>query len=348
MTDRAHAITTNTPSLDELAKTISDLTPITVTDLDERLRPMLGESLSVISAERFSREILGRSIVFLTDGLADRSTKSPTMAIQTKNHDSELVLAVRESTIKMVRGSGAAQINFVAGAAGALFNRGVTPDQVIKACKVIEGFAWLQESHGWFWLGVDWDNRLLNITKKLLASANQRVDIEEIFSAFGRSRRDIYEQGRVRPYWIDAPHSVLVAVLSRVPWLEKIQKDDFRLRTPVPVEAVLSDTEMHLYRLLQRMGGVAAKYTINGNLLHTGLVKFMALEIALDGSPIIAKLDWGIYALRGRPINQDAIATAVKEVGGPNGNQVMLDPADHDGFYRVDSNSRRTHFSAAS
>jgi transcriptional regulator with XRE-family HTH domain len=335
MTERAQSIKPHTPCLDELAKTIESLAPITVTEIDERLRPLLGESLSVVAAARFAREVLGRSVASLTDATFDRITRSAPMAINAQTYDVELLRAVRECTMKMVRGSGAAQVNFVAGAAGALLNRGVTPEQVIKACKVVDGFEWLLESHGWYWLGADWDNRIFNITKKLLASANRRVDIEEIFGAFGRSRRDIYEPGKTRPYWIDAPHSVLVAVLSRVPWLETIQQDDFRLRTPVPVETMLSDTELHLYRLLLRLGGVAAKHTINENLQQTGLVKFMALQVTLDGSPIISKLDMGIYALRGRPISPEAFATAVKEVGGRNGTQVALDPVDDQGFYRL-------------
>jgi hypothetical protein len=46
-----------------LAEAVRSLTPATIDELDRKLRPMLGESLSVLGADRFARDLLGTPVL---------------------------------------------------------------------------------------------------------------------------------------------------------------------------------------------------------------------------------------------------------------------------------------------
>lgn len=318
MEERSAHFKGETPFLDRLAEELIPFLPQAVDKLDVTFRALMGESLSLENVERFAREILGRSIVSLTAKPANMSLGWGVVAVDPRTHDPEVLRAVRDVALALIRSVGAAQINFVAGAAGGVLNRGITPDEASLACSLVTGFEWLVEEDGWFWFGSKWENRLLTVTKKVLAVAKRRVDIEDIHGAMARSRRSNYEADKHRPYAVDAPHSVLVAVLKRVPWIEAIQHDDFRLRDPVALESILSEVEMAVHNLLSAKGGVAARYTINKELLETGRSQFghIALQVALDSSPITSRIDFGIFALRGAALTPESLALASAAVGG--------------------------------
>lgn len=335
LVDRATDLKVETPAMHELAARIAALVPATTAELDEKLRPLLGESLSILSVERFAREILGRSVVTLTDSPADMGAKWAVVAVDPQSHDPEVIRAVREAALRMIRSCGAAHVYFVAGAAGEALNRGINPTDVLRACQVVTGFEWLVKEDGWFWYGPARENRLLYVVKKILASAGRRVDIEDIHCAMARARRGYHDPGQRRPMMIDAPHSVLVEVLKRAPGIQIVQHDDFRLSTPVPLESVLSDVELAIHKLLSSRGGIAARFTINKELLEAGTVKHVALQLALDSSPIISRLDSGVFSLRGSALTPEALVKASEEVGGGIHQQrkAAFRAADADGYY---------------
>lgn len=318
MEARATDFKGETPFLDRLASELIAFLPQTVEKLDIKFRALLGGTLSLEGVERFARTILGRSIVSLTEKPANMHLGWGVVAVDPKTHNPDVLRTVRDIATAMIRNVGAAQVNFVAGAAGASLKRGVSPDEASQMCSLVVGFEWLIEEDGWFWFGAKWENRLLTVTKKVLAVAKRRVDIEDIHEAMARARRSSYDPDRPRPYAIDAPHSVLVAILKRVPWMEVVQHDDFRLKEPVALESILSDVELALHDFLQAKGGIAARYSINKALLKEGESQLghMALQIALDSSPIIRRVEVGIFALRGAALTPESLTVASAAVGG--------------------------------
>ncbi|MCG2578113.1 hypothetical protein LZ012_14050 [Dechloromonas sp. XY25] len=166
---------------------------------------------------------------------------------------------------------------------------------------MIPGFEWLIEKDGWFWYGEGKDNRLVSVATKILAAAGQRVDAEEILAGLVRSRRGNYEPDRQRQYLIEPPLLIVVEVLRRVKRLKNIQYDDFFLEPSIPVETVLSDTEAAVYRLMIANGNIVSRHMLNTQLVDGGRVKFMALQVSLNSSPIYRQLDRGVFALRGAP-----------------------------------------------
>ena len=315
MTDRAAGLQLKTPFLDQLAQDVRPLLPSPVARLDDALRPLLGRALSILSAARFATELLGRSVVTLTNTPGDMAAPWETVAIDPRAHDPEVVRAVRDVAIRMIRSCGAAHLLFVAGAAGEELGKGVAPADALKACQVVSGFEWLIEQHSWFWFGPDNENRMLTVARKILAVADRRVDVEEIQGGMTRQRRSYYEPGRAQPYIIEVSHGVMVAALRRTPWVRNLQHDDFVLEGSVQPEEVLSEVELAAYRLLKANGGIAARRTLHKNIVDTGVTSKMGLQMCLNQSPIFIHLDRGIFSLRGARLAPESLAAASAEVG---------------------------------
>lgn len=328
-----------TPSLDLLQSEIRKILPAPVEEIDIEFRELLGESLSIENAERFAREVLGHSIVALTEKSTNPTLGYGTLAIDPKTHDPEVIRVCRDVALTMIRSSGAAQISFVAGEASSVSKRGVSVQECGLACKLVAGFEWLVEEDGWFWFGPKWENRLLTVARKVLAVANRKVDIEDIQGAMSRSRRSNYQADKHRPYAIDAPYWVMGEVLKRVCWLKVIQFDDFQLVEPVAIESVLSEVELAVTKIAQANGGVVARYTLTKELLDPEIASFSAvgLHAALDASPIFYRLDAGIFALRGSAIRPEALAKASSAVGGTfqHMRNHQIPTADAEGFLSI-------------
>jgi transcriptional regulator with XRE-family HTH domain len=299
------------PALDQLKSAMQSNLPCKVDELDRAYRGLLGESLSVAGADQFAREVLGRTVVRIVTRPANMQGHTTPMAIQDDAPDDGELRAVRQVAVSMVRISGAAQVHFVAGMSSTVLKRGVTPEEVVRCCRIFSNFEWISEEDGWFWFGPAADNRAKTAAFKVLSVATRNVDVEEIHDAMARARLLRYNPDKPRPYLLDAPLSVLREVLARIPGIEKLQYNDFRLDVLRAPEEVLSDTELAIYNVLMRYRGVASRHTIIEEGLASLDVTPMALNFALDSSPILVRLDKGIWSIRGYRISGEAVSAAI-------------------------------------
>jgi len=330
LTDRAAQMRLETPSLDRLKDELNALLPASLAELDHRFRGLLGESLSIASADRFCREILGRKLVNVTDTPSDRSARYIRTALDADLHDTEKLSAIRNASLKMIRVCGAAQAYFVAGAVGESLGAGVTAAEVLRCARLVPGFQPLIDVDGWYWFGPKPENRLIAVAEKVVCAAEGRADAEEILAAFLRSRRVNYEQDK-QVFNIAPALSVVVEVLRSVPTLANPQYDDFELASSRPIEALLSPTEQAIYQVMKARGNVASRYTLKAELVHTGVTQPMTLHVALATSPIIRQIERGVFALRGTAIDPEALRSEKEAVGGPRTSQTRLEPADREG-----------------
>ncbi len=337
MLERADRMQLKTPMIDRLEEMLKPHLPATVESLDATFRYLLGESLSIESVGRFSCEILGRNVVTMTDRPADMAHNWSPTVIDPDNHDAERIRSIRDAAMRMIRTCGAAQVLFVAGAAGESLGRGVLPGDVVHDCRMVPGFEWLIEKDGWFWYGESKENRLIAVATKILTAAGQRVDAEEILGGLVRSRRGNYEPDRQRSFLIEPPLQLVIEVLRRATGFKNIQHDDFFLESSDPVEAVLSDAEVAVYRLMSANGNLASRYTLNSQLVDGGQVKHMALQVSLDNSPIYRQLDRGVFALRGAPLSATFLQLALDSVGGDVVAVALPSERDQEGFYHFSS-----------
>lgn len=333
MLARVTGRTFRTPRLDELAKRIEAVVPITVEEFDRKNRDLLGESLSVEGATRFAREVLGRRIakIDVPHGPAAQSVQR----MLVEEYGATPVAAIRTAVRKMISNCGAAHVMFVAGAAGDIHGGGITPTEVRKIVQALRGFEWLMEGDGWFWLGPDQHNRALITTRKVLAVAGKKVDIESLHQAFCRSRRLTYDEDRDN-YPIELPWQVMREVLARSPDLKTIQKNDFELSAALDPRDVLNESERAIYDIADRHGGIVSRRTLDEGTVKAGLFSVMNLQLMLQASPIFERVEWGVFKLRGRDLDLQALAAARSQVGSQNRLHQAAQMRNEGGTYRVE------------
>jgi len=309
MLERAADLRVETPCLDRLQSEIRLFLPSTVDALDKRFRDLLGERLTIVGAANFATEVLGKRVVTITDSPMDMAKSGPLVAIDPDNHEPEIIRAIRDVAMGMIRSVGAANALCVAGAAGEATGQGVLPIQVTNVCKILTGFQWLVEQDGWFWFGPDipGDNYLHYATRKVLAAANGRVDVEELQQACSRSRRAWIAQDRSRPIAVELPIPVITAILTHTPWLKAVQSNDFMLIEQAPVGEILSETELRIFRELKAAGGLSARLPIFQKLVQDEGMHLITFQSALANSPVFKKLDTGVFAIRGWPWARDMV-----------------------------------------
>lgn len=300
-----------TPALDRLVFDIQASLPCKVEDLDRVCRGLLGDSLTIVGADRFAREVLGKSVVKMVSNPSNMQGHSALVAIPEEAPDAADLRAIRQVAVSMVRSCGAAQLHFVAGMSSTILKRGITPEEVERSCKFFNHFEWLSEEDGWFWFGPAADNRAKTAALKVLSVATRNVDVEEIHDAMSRARMLRYTQDRQRPYMVDVPQVVLREVLTRIPGIETVQYNDFRLDVAISPEDVLSETEMAIWNVIQLHGGVVTRQILLEEVLATRDITTVALNFAIDGSPILVRLDKGLWSIRGTRINAQAVAAAI-------------------------------------
>jgi hypothetical protein len=279
-------------------------------------------------------EILGKRII-------DFSENPVRMAINTESHDPDLFKALREASHRMIRACGAAQIYYVLGDASNILQRAITIESLIKACSIIKGFEWLSEEEGWFWFGHDVpaENKLHFITRKILAVAGRKVDVEDILQGLIRNRRAKYIDTPIKVPAIEPTMTVALAVLARTPWLKVVQSDDLLPVVPLEVESCIQGAELNVFHFLNENNGVASRHSITKYLVDMHGMNLVTLNLVLDSSPIISRLDTGIFCLRGRSIDADAMKVALNTVWGigtlANRAEKKLE-VDHNGWVEFD------------
>jgi transcriptional regulator with XRE-family HTH domain len=316
MVERARNVRFVSPFIDQVAERIARCAPIAVGAFDRDHRAILGEQLSVGTLLDFCREILGRGIGRIADLPAGTVASSLDDILLAPNTDVSSFVAIRAAAMRLIRSCGAAHDATVAGLAGESLGRGVTIAEVHAAVRAIKGAEWLAESEGWFWLGDGPANRVLTIVKKIIAVAERRVDVQDLHQGVCRSRRFIYDESRDATSPIEVPWQVLRELLVRTPWLKVWQKNDFALAVEVAPADVLSAAELLVFELIARENWIAAHHTLVSTLVDSGQLSLMNLQIVLSSSPIIRRLDFGIYAIIGRGFSPDALASALAKVGG--------------------------------
>lgn len=307
----------DTHVLAQLRGDVKSRVPMRMEELDQELRPQLGEQLSVVGADRFSRDVFGLPVTDVFAGIGARAKTLPPVAVAPNEFDAQLTRAIRDAALKVIRSVGAAQIHLVTGMAGEELARGLSVQVVRKAIQIQAGFEWLNEKDGWFWLGPEHENRVLLAVRKMLSVADRKLDVEVIQGGLTRARLERYREDKARPVRIDLPQPLLVDMLRRVPWLERIQHNDFRLREPVTPASALSEVELAIYQALKIHGSIASRYSLMKTLADAGSVKPNSANMIMDGTPIVQRITDGVYALRGVPFSPAAYEQALQTVGGP-------------------------------
>lgn len=331
MTARARGVAFVLPHLLRLREAAGASSAMSVADFEAANRDLLGPALSLADADSFAREILGFSVASVTERSRVQAGNALKPMIGGEGGFGAAVI-VRDASRRMIRSCGAAHVMFVTGMVSAALGSAVSIQDVRQALSAVEGMEWLTTDEDWYWFGMDTaHNRVLEVARKALSVADQRLDIEDLQQAVCRSRRLLYED-RVSPPGIEVPKHVLREIYARVPWLTVVQYDDFVLTEPVLISEALNSSEMAIAETIRRNGGAVARQVLHKEFVLSGRFSSPNLQIVLASSPIVRPLGFGIYGLRGVPVSEKAFAAAMAGVGG----NVVQSSTDVDGWHEFE------------
>lgn len=200
---------------------------------------------------------------------------------------------------RFIRFNGAALLDQVWAATQEEHEERITADEVRTALRTVCGYVELDRTGRWFWFGeADGANRLLDWSRRILATARARVDVEHVHAGISRFSRLYDETSPITPILPTA--EVLLAMLASCPDIEVQQADDLRLVDDSRVSRTAPDGVIgSVIDLLRTHGGVMALGDIKARLVGEGGISPISLSVQLSCSPMIRRIDHGIYAIRG-------------------------------------------------
>lgn len=302
-----------TAQFDALAEACQELGAVAVPEAEERLRSLLGGTLSLQGAIDYGREVLGRSL--------------PVQIIQIKKGDPVVLpgqlptwfVAGISQSKAAIRHCGAAQINLVWALTMRQHGDWIAPDEFRSIIAHAPGFEWVDDDQAWYWFGVDGSaNRVVNRAIDILSNAKGALDIEVIYSGVTRYSRgassDVAGDAGIWP-----PMEVVQRVLAKTPVLVCQQGDDFRLANPGAPREGKKGVAQSIVEELKLRGGLASRSELHQSLVVNLGLNAISFSVALACSPLLRQVDRGIFAIRGWPINAARLTEAQGRVGTSSG-----------------------------
>lgn len=337
MASRAAQLAVPSKQFDLLQLEVMKLTPASTSEIEETLRGFLGENLGLADAQRFAAEILAKKVAtFSTAPWSINKASKDFVLLQGEVEDGPLLRTTRSVCMSMIRACGAANIYHVCGVVGQEVDHPIALKDVIQTARRVAGFEWLSERHGWFWFGEDVsDNRLLNVTRKVMAAAQRKVDVGEIHAAMGRSQRFLSHRKDSNNFLVEVPAHILTKILQRVSWLTCIQKNDFMVCNDDAIADCLSDVEKAALTVIRSNDGVALKYEIDMHVKSEIDVTDISITMALGKSPCFVQPAHGLYSVCGCDISYQAMEKAALIADGLSNSGTSGFP-DADGWFKFE------------
>lgn len=301
---------TATPALDRVLQAVARIAPASVNALDERLRCFVGEDAGIESLVSWAA-VLGRETTAI---------KYERVRTQVRGHLVEVTMvqaadappwidALMRHVGRDCSMFGCTNLLRVAGRLA--LKEGVAPGQeaIESVLEAADGFRWLDKQAGWFTLGDSSGCSAATRVRKIIAVAHDTIGTDEIAGALASDDMWMYRElaslGLATP-----PVHVLRELFLGWPWLKVVQRERFVAGPGFDPTGVLSDVEQAIVHVITAHDGVACRFefkeVVSGQL---GLTD-MPLSATLGSSPIVERIEQGIYRLRGRRFGDDALKVA--------------------------------------
>lgn len=163
------------------------------------------------------------------------------------------------------------------------------------------GVVWLDDSREWFTvLGLP-RNRLLNIMRKVLAVADA-IEVRSL-------REGIQRQFHMRGF--APPTRILERLADELPWCARTGQSINGTPDGSAPTVLISPTEQTLVRVLRQRGPVMSGHELVAEAVREGAGD-VAVNTALCYSPILQRVAFGVYALRGDKLEPGLVARAIE------------------------------------
>lgn len=189
------------------------------------------------------------------------------------------------------------------------------PDLLVRhALQELEGFSWLDEESGWFWINSGKRNALLSAIDKVLAVAGETT-VVQLKRALVRKRR----LDGVVP-----TRAILGELLRQLPDVEVTGLGIVTDRRPRSEQELLADSERELVRVFRECGPVLTYGEATQRLIDNGMPRATA-QMRVSDSPIVRRLERGVYALVGVRTTPGEVEAALQRSGVRDRSRVLGD-----------------------
>ena len=269
------------PALDRALDFIKQRLPIAVTDLQSELSQagLTAVNLRLASIQK-AAGLLDRPIPF-----ALVAASGNRLAVDAEH--AKMPLLVAEIAKKEVYYRGVAKIDRIHTALREKYSDLIQRPTVAKMLEFIEGFRWLDEESGWFWLSSARKHGLPKAIQKILSVA-KRLSVAELRTAVGRNRR----------MWPDLPpENVILEFCRRMPGV--IVEGDLVVADP-PLEwtQTLTGVEAQLVKILTTHGPVMERGELEDLCASAGVNRF-SFHAFVACSTVIKHFGHSVYGLIG-------------------------------------------------
>lgn len=229
--------------------------------------------------------------------------------------------AISSASMRLIARNGVAQMHI----AYTMACEALAPDHLSfqdfkKILHSTPDLIWLNEKSGWYAflndIAAGKRNRLRNQLFKMLCSAPNSLDIEEIYAQLGRCRERGAEQSTTTVWdtpFVAIQTSVLKTFLECLPEVEHAGFNDYKIRDELREQTQteqLSDVEKGILNTLTKHNGIASRATMRKELIETGIAGLPAFTAAWETSPILTSMEHGICRLVGHSIDGAALDAA--------------------------------------
>lgn len=187
--------------------------------------------------------------------------------------------------------------SWLASSWGQPVNEGV----VRTVIEAIPGVVWLDDSRDWFTVAGLPRNRLLNIMRKILTVAGT-IEVRSL-------REGIQRQFHMRGF--APPTRILERLVDELPWCTRVGQSISKRSEGAARDALTSLTEQALVRVLRQHGPVMSGHELVTQAMREGAGD-VAVNAALCYSPILQRVAFGVYALRGEKLDSGVVARAIE------------------------------------
>jgi len=308
MIDRAKGEAIRLTCLEALKVAIDVSGAVEASVVAERCREILGPDLDLASALAFAGEVIGMEVPGIAE--AKFPTRNSTRQV-IGSAQAAFVENVRSSARKMIRLYGVGHVLVLTGLLTKEMGIATSAAHVREALGAIEGIDWLQEESDWFWLGHEVPgNRALESAGKILAFAAGPVAISAVQHGIDRLRAG--SSGDDLPP-LDVPEAILGAALSRVPWLIVDSDRKVGIKNHKVADSSLTDAERAIGRTIRQCAGAVSIRDLEKCFVEPGFLTRANVLDVINRSPIIRRIEGGIYGLVGLDFSPDAISRVKAE-----------------------------------
>lgn len=298
------------PALDRVLQAVARIAPCSIEEANEQLARFIGEGAGVESLIAWARVLRGKDVPIechrarwrLRGQLVDTTVVERAEA---RPWVRPLIAHVSRDTSMF----GCTNILRVAGLLA--LREGAAPGQeaIEAALEGCAGFRWLDKDTGWFAFGESDSSSVGTRVRKIMAVAHHHVGADEIAAALASDDMMIYRETQSLGLAVPPVH-VLRELMRPWAWLKVIQKGRFMPAAEFDASGILSEPERLAVQVIERHDGVACRFELREAIEAQLQLTSVAVSAMLGASPIVERLEHGLYRLIGRRVGDAALNAA--------------------------------------